>query len=555
MMTRDALRAVTSRPPGPGARRGAGRLVGLLLALAVSLVVLPAVPAQGYSTYLCTGYASCESKGYSHAGYRTAGQQMYWRMYAGHNCTNYVAYRLVQNGMPNERPWTGSGNATNWGEAMKHLVDGTPVVGSIAWWRAGVPGGGSVGHLAYVEQVVSPDEIIVSEDSWGGDFHWRRITTSGSGWPTGFIHFRDQQVEAQEAPSITGDAAVGATLRATPGSWKPASSTRLQWYAGNTPIAGADEETFTPTAAQRRNRLSVAVVATKKGYADGTATSSRTSKVKPGTLTTRSAPTVTGTARVDEVLTATRGGYEPTPEQTGLQWYADGSPLEGATTARLRLTPELVDKRVEVRETATLDGYRTSTVAVDAGRVAPGVLVVSEPFTLTGKARLGKTLEVGRGTYAPADAEVTYTWRRDGQVVTGSSVGAGGRRYSLGEGDVGRVLEVTVEVSRPGYTTYTGVLGTDGPVTTRSSMVVDAVGRARKVVADVSVTAVGVAEPGGVVRLLVGDREKVAELEGGVVRLRLARLDPGTHRVRVVYDGTDVVRRSREVVRVEVPRR
>ena len=29
---------------------------------------------------------------------------MYWRMYAGHNCTNYVAYRLIQTGMPDSRP-------------------------------------------------------------------------------------------------------------------------------------------------------------------------------------------------------------------------------------------------------------------------------------------------------------------------------------------------------------------------------------------------------------------------------------------------------------------
>ena len=547
MMTREASRAGTRSP--------AGRLVGLLVSLAVSLVVLPAVPAHGYSTYLCTGYVSCQDKGYSHAGYRTAGQQMWWRMYAGHNCTNYVAYRLVQNGMSPERPWSGSGNATNWGYAMSHLVDDVPVVGSVAWWKANVPGAGSAGHVAYVEQVVSPTEIIVSEDSWGGDFHWRRITTSGSGWPSGFIHFRDQQVEAEEAPVITGDVAVGETLQATTGSWRPAGTTRLQWYAGNNPVPGADQPTFTPTAAQRRARLSVSVVATKKGYADGTATSSRTRKVKPGTLTTLSAPAVSGTAQVDQVLTATRGSYGPTPEQTSLQWYADGSPVAGATTARLRLTPELVDATVEVRESAALDGYRTSTAAVPAGRVAPGVLTVSDPFTLSGKARLGKTLEVAPGTFAPADAEVTYTWRRDGQAVSGSAVGAGGRRYSLGEGDVGRTVEVLVEVARPGYETHTALLGTGGPVTTRSTMLVEATGRRHKVVADVAVSALGVQAPGpgGTVHLFIGDRVRSAELDGGAARLRLARLEPGTHRVRVVYDGTDVVRRSRQVLRVEVP--
>ena len=52
------------------------------------------------STYLCTGYAGCQAAGYGHAGYRQASSTAYWRMFTGHNCTNYVAYRLIQSGMP-----------------------------------------------------------------------------------------------------------------------------------------------------------------------------------------------------------------------------------------------------------------------------------------------------------------------------------------------------------------------------------------------------------------------------------------------------------------------
>ncbi|WP_169834697.1 CHAP domain-containing protein [Nocardioides dokdonensis] len=529
--------------------------MGLLVALVAALVVLPAVPAQGYSTYLCTGYQGCQDKGYSHAGYRTAGQQMWWRMYGGHNCTNYVAYRLVQNGMPNERPWSGSGNATNWGEAMSHLVDDQPVVGAVAWWRAGTPGGGSVGHLAYIEEVVSRDEIIVSEDSWGGDFHWRRLTNTGSGWPTGFIHFNDKQIEAEEAPVIAGDAAVGETLRATTGSWKPAGTTRLQWYAGNSAIEGADGQTFTPTPAQRRTRLSVAVVATKKGYADGTATSQRTRKVKPGTLTTTSTPVVSGTAQVDKVLTATKGSYAPAPARTSLQWYADGEPVPEATTAKLRLTPALVGATVEVREKSTLEGYRDRVVAADAGQVAPGVFQVSEPFTVAGRHRLGVRLEVAPGTFSPSADDVTYTWLRDGKPVTGSAVGAGGRRFALTETDVGRRVAVRVEVARAGYETLTSELGAEGPVTTGSDLDVVAEGRRRKVLVDVAVSAPGVDVPEGPVRVRVGDREVVGELSEGTVRLRVTKLSPGMQRVRVLYEGTEVVRGSREVVRVSVPRR
>jgi surface antigen len=184
------------------------RVAASSLALATAALFLPpAAPASadlvggevkhgkvvgGYavaaSSYLCTGYTSCEAKGYSHAGYKQNNSNEYWRMYAGHNCTNYAAYRMVKAGLPNTRPWSGTGNAYNWGPANAEVKDSTATVGAVAWWKANVPGAGSLGHVAYVERVVSADEIIISEDSWGGNFHWRRVGRS-SGWPSGFLHF------------------------------------------------------------------------------------------------------------------------------------------------------------------------------------------------------------------------------------------------------------------------------------------------------------------------------------------------------------------------------
>ncbi|MDO9498376.1 MAG: hypothetical protein Q7J48_21900, partial [Nocardioides sp.] len=78
---------------------------------------------QRASAYLCTGYVGCAEAGYSHAGYRTAANTMWWRMYTGHNCTNYAAYRMVKSGLPNERPWTGGGNASEWGLKKAGITD------------------------------------------------------------------------------------------------------------------------------------------------------------------------------------------------------------------------------------------------------------------------------------------------------------------------------------------------------------------------------------------------------------------------------------------------
>ncbi len=64
---------------------------------------------------------------------------------------------------------------------------------AVAWWNTSFS---STGHVAYVEKVISPSEILVSEDNWGGDFRWRRVTLTGGRWPTGFIHLKDQGASA-----------------------------------------------------------------------------------------------------------------------------------------------------------------------------------------------------------------------------------------------------------------------------------------------------------------------------------------------------------------------
>ncbi len=139
--------------------RGLPRRRGLALqhpdrpALLVTSAGLAPVARSAEWIVLCTGYASCRAAGYSDSGYEAVSSTSYWRQSTGHNCTNYVAYRLVRNGMPNERPASLTGNAYNWGPAFADLTDDKPVVGSVAWWDTSFS---STGHVAYVEKVVSP---------------------------------------------------------------------------------------------------------------------------------------------------------------------------------------------------------------------------------------------------------------------------------------------------------------------------------------------------------------------------------------------------------------
>ena len=111
--------------------------------------------------------------------------------------------------MPNVRPWSGGGNAEFWGTSNAGITDQTPTVGAVAWWRANASPAGSAGHVGYIERVVSPTEIIVSMDWWGGDFTWARIIKGGGSWPSGFIHFNDRTLTSTAAPVVSGTPRVG----------------------------------------------------------------------------------------------------------------------------------------------------------------------------------------------------------------------------------------------------------------------------------------------------------------------------------------------------------
>lgn len=533
--------------------RAASACVLTAVTLLVGLLVLPpAPPAVADSTYLCTGYQGCAKAGYSHAGYKSAGGTMYWRMYSGHNCTNYAAYRMVKSGLANSRPWSGEGNAAHWGVAMKSITDQTPVVGAVAWWKANVPGAGSSGHVAYVEQVNSSTDIVISEDSWGGDFHWRRIVKSGKGWPSGFIHFNDAVLTPTAPPAIVGTPKVGVPLTASQGTWKPAGAYAYQWSAGGTPIAGATARTFTPSATLVRKRLTVTVTATKKGYQPGKAAATSSTAVAPGTMVASAAPAISGTAQVDETLTVTPGTWSPTPTARTVQWYADGVAIPGATGWSLVLGQPQIDKRITARVAVGATGYaKASATTAATTPVLAGTIQELTPYAVAGRTALGQVLTVRAGTLDPADSTVAHTWLRDGVAVPGATAAT----YRLGADDVGHRMSVRLDFTRRSYRSLSRTIDVGGPVTTVPHLSVTAVGRPGRAVVRVRIWAAGAPQLGGSVTLQVGSRSQVVQVVKGFARVVVADLSAGKRNIRVHYAGTSVVKGAWAKTTVTVPRR
>lgn len=509
------------------------------------------------SAYLCYGYQACANAGMGHAGYAQAGNKMYWRMYAGHNCTNYVAYRMVQNGMPNVRPWSGGGNATYWGTSVPQLTNGTPAVGAVAWWKANKGPAGSAGHVAYIEQVVSADEIIVSQDSWRGDFSWARVTRSSGNWPSGFIHFTDMTVQNTAAPMISGDARVGTRLTASAGTWTPAaSSVKYQWFANGQPIKGATKSSVALGKGRVGQVLSVQTTAARSGYNDQTASSAPTGPVQPGLLANTIAPVISGNAKVEKKLRLDTGAWSPVPSGYAYSWYVDGQPIAGATGTTLTLTPDLAGRTVSAAVTAVRKGYADAAVPTAASApVAPGTIRVRKKPAIAGDARPRRTLTVSPGTYRPADATAAVQWLRDGQPIPDAVA----TTYRVTPADLGARLTASVTTSRAGY----DVAALSTPSTARVKVLpriqVQRVQLRHGVRLVIRVVAryVPTVQGNVAVRVKGGFRQKVALNKHGVARVVVVGLTKGKHPARVGYTGSPTVSKSirKAAIRMPAPKR
>jgi surface antigen len=192
---------------------GAGVLAAAILGAVTGqpAVARAQVSAAGPSAIVCAGWSGCDGRGDSSHDYAAHENSPYWRMIAGNECTNYVAYvESTVFGAPT--PSYLLGNAGQWpasAEAHGVTVNGVPSVGAVAEWDGGAAGMGAMGHVAVVEQV-GPDDsyIVISQQHIGSDpdgYDWTRINAGFPAadwqeWPSHFIHF---------APAAGGGATVG----------------------------------------------------------------------------------------------------------------------------------------------------------------------------------------------------------------------------------------------------------------------------------------------------------------------------------------------------------
>ncbi|MFT4187665.1 MAG: S-layer homology domain-containing protein [Aeromicrobium sp.] len=334
-----------------------------------------------------------------------------------------------------------------------------------------VPGGGS------------PFSDVSNQHAFLGQIKWLASTGITTGYPDGgfrpgqpvlreqmaaFLFRYDSQFPktlsfaTAPTPTISGAARVGETLTAQSGAWTPApSQLSYQWLRNGAVIAGATSATYQIPAGDLSATLSVRVTATRDGYTTTQRVSGVIGPVNGKQFTVAPTPTVSGTAKVGETLTAQPGAWAPTPDGFAYQWLRDSDVIVGATSAAYRPVAADVGHELSVRVTATKSGYEpTSTTSATTAEVALAEFTATPTPTISGTAAVGSTMTAQPGAWAPTPDVYVYQWRRNGTPISGATSAT----YTAVAADAAAQLSVQVTATKAGYVTKQRTSAATAPV-------------------------------------------------------------------------------------------
>lgn len=338
-------------------------------------------------------------------------------------------------------PPTISGTAAL-GQTLTAVTNGwspTGIAFTYQWKRANLPIGTGATYKVVAGDVGSAITVTVTGTKAG------YYTVSRDSGATASV--AANVLTATPVPTVSGTAAIGQKLTAAAGTWAPAVVTLVyQWSAGGVAITGATASTYTVTAAEAGKALTVTVTGSKPGYATVATTSVATAVVPTGTLTVGT-PTISGTAKVGQQLTAATGTWAPTVVTFGYQWNRAGVAIAGATASTYTLVNADAGKTITVTVTGSKTGYTTVAKTSPGTAVVTGGTLTAPTPTISGTAKVGQTLTAKPGTWAPATVTLRYQWKRGGVAI----VNATAATYKPVAADKGLALTVTVTGSQTGF--------------------------------------------------------------------------------------------------------
>ena len=156
-------------------------------------------------------------------------------------------------------------------------------------------------------------------------------------------------------PTIKGTTKAGSTLIANTGQWDAGVAFAFQWLRDGAIIANQTSTTYIATADDIGRSISVRVVGSKAGYLTSTLTSAA-AVIQSNSLTKKPTPTVSGTAKAGQTLTAKVGTWD-SGVKLSYQWLRNGVAIKGATKATYKLVAADKGKKISVKVTGSKVGY------------------------------------------------------------------------------------------------------------------------------------------------------------------------------------------------------
>ena len=290
------------------------------------------------------------------------------------------------------------------------------------------------------------------------------------------------------APAVSGSAVVGQTLTASTGGWSPtAISYAYQWQrAANassawSAISGATSATYAPASADAAQDLCVQVTATNS-HGPGVTVSGAVGPITSGGPLNTAAPTVTGTLRQGQTMSASPGAWRPTASSYAYQWQRSAnnstwSNITGATGATYQSQAADVNNYLRVMITDT-NTHGQGTASSTATGTVSGAPYNTAAGTVSGTVREGQTLTATSGSWTPAASTYAYQWQRftgaSGSTGTWSNIsGATYPMYSLASADIARQMRIEVTATN-GYGYATTVSTPTGPVLSGAPVIASA---------------------------------------------------------------------------------
>lgn len=361
-------------------------------------------------------------------------------------------------------------NGTGVDQPSYYAIDGGPIgrYGQ-SYWRGIVIEREDNARGAFLMDVAGNDGVLQTGEVWsnaGGSVTVRATTAN------------TVQVTRIAKPALpAGTASIAGTPRpyeevTATAAISGATAFRYQWSLNGQPVPQADEATFTPTLAMSGATLSVAVTGHAVGYTPSSTAQSTPVTVAGARWYSRSGgayPTISGTPRMGEVLTATgidwvdRFGGKPQGYATSYAWLRNGSPIAGAGISTYQLQAADANTRIQVREYPVAPGFDTSAYAgSDATLIEPAPVAltptpVPQPSLsalahqlprIKGKVAVGKVVKAATPGWTTGTT-FRYQWFANGKRIKKATK----KKFVIARSLRRAKLQVQVTGSKAGYVT------------------------------------------------------------------------------------------------------